>query len=312
MTPRTSPRPEDTARAIMFVSLGSLVLLGALALLAGTRIENRAEVLRGFAIAIAIAFPLCLFAGTIPPKVRTLVFIAGIIMLYGFLYQSVGYMQHILFFGWKDASVVGFEMKLTGTDIPVYLQRFTTPLLTEGLMFAYVTYGALILATAFACSHGEDGQAALEYLLAFSIANIICDIGFILFPVAGPLRFNPGQYTIPLNGGLFTMCGEWVRTSLHLPGESLPSAHCAVTTVMLIMLFRHNRKFFWLTLPTLLAVYPATIYCRYHYFSDAVTGTAVGILSVWFVPALTTAVVRLETSVARRFHIRIPGRTALT
>jgi len=175
------------------------------------------------------------------------------------------------------------------------------------MMFSYVIYGPLMLITALACYKGGGERRVFDYLINLLLVNILCDIGFILFPVASPVHFNPNLYHTSLNGGFFTWCGEWVRTNLHHPGESLPSAHCAVTIVMLMVSFRYNRKFFLLTLPTLIMVFPATVYCRYHYTIDVLAGIAVGVLTVYFSPIFVAVSAKMMDLVTGEVKRKISG-----
>ena len=126
----------------------------------------------------------------------------------------------------------------------------------------------------------------MDYLLHLALVNIVCYLGFIVFPVAGPLVFYPEKFTVPLHGGFFAWCGEWIRSNMHYPGGSLPSPHCAAWTTMLLMLYRHNRKVFYLTLPLLVTIYPATVYGRYHYLWDSLAGILVAFLVVVLCPFL--------------------------
>ena len=67
-------------------------------------------------------------------------------------------------------------------------------------------------------------------------------------------------------------------------GGSLPSPHCAGTTIMLVMLYRYNRKAFYVLLPTLLSVYFATVYGRFHYAWDGIAGILVAMVMVRSTP----------------------------
>ncbi|HEY9166437.1 MAG TPA: phosphatase PAP2 family protein [Candidatus Kryptonia bacterium] len=280
-------------KTVAVLGSGFLFLLTVLALLAGTRIENHDALLHKLLAADALCICSYWMLSRLPEKYSITPLIVATIGLYGFAYQMVGEMQHIFFRGWLDSSLAAFERSLMGDEPSVYLQKFMSPALTEGLMFAYVIYGLLIFTTAFACYMKSGRPAALDYLVAISLANILCDIGFVTFPVAGPLRFDPNQYSVPLQGGFFTACGEWVRVNLHLPGESLPSAHCAVAAAMMMLSFKYNKKYFFLVAPILLAVFPATVYCRYHYAADMLTGIIVGIVAVYLSPVVATAVKRI-------------------
>jgi membrane-associated phospholipid phosphatase len=197
---------------------------------------------------------------------------AVVVTLFGFLFGAVANLQHVLVRGWMDESVLAFERAATGVDPTFWLQRYVHYGLTEIMMFAYVIYVPMLPGVALLCYRSAGAGAAYDYLLRYALVNIVCFTGFILFPVAGPLYHQPVIYTVPLDGGIFTWCGEWIRHNAQYAGGSLPSAHCAVASIMLAMLCRYDRKSFRVALPIVLILYVSTVYGRYHYASDAVAG----------------------------------------
>ncbi len=158
------------------------------------------------------------------------------------------------------------------------------------MMFAYVIYLPLLPLVALVCYRSTGTKGAHDYLLNLTLANILCFCGFIVFPVAGPLVHYPEMFTVPLDGGFFTSCGEWMRSNVHYPGGCLPSVHCCAATVMVVMLCRYNRKLFWVALPIVLTVYVATVYGRYHYAWDGIAGILVAFIVLRFSPFVVDAV----------------------
>ncbi len=200
---------------------------------------------------------------------------SAVIVLLSFLFGAVANLQHILVRGWMDDSVLTLERAVTGVDPSVWLQRLVQPLVTETMMFAYVVYVPLLPGVALLCYRTSGANAAYDYLLRLALADMACFIGFILLPVAGPLYHQRELYTVPLDGGFFTWCGEWIRHNAQYAGGSIPSPHCACSTVMLAMLHRYDRKSFWVALPVVLILYVATVYGRYHYAADGLIGILV-------------------------------------
>jgi membrane-associated phospholipid phosphatase len=198
-------------------------------------------------------------------------------------------LQLIWVHNWQDEALLGWEKAVFGVQPTVWLQKFITPPLTEWLMFAYVIYvffypalGALIYFT--------RGERPLEdYWLTLALANLACCIGFMLFPIAGPLNHIAGAYTVPLKGGFFTAWGEHIRTHIHEIGSNFPSPHCAVTTVMWLMTYRYVRTAFYVLAPVVVSIYISTFFLRYHYLADSVAGILIGILAVIAAPAFPRA-----------------------
>jgi hypothetical protein len=147
-------------------------------------------------------------------------------------------------------------------------------------------------------------DGALDYLLHLTMVNIACFTGFLLFPVAGPLFFCPEKYVVPLHGGVFAWCGQWMHNNVHYPGGSLPSPHCAATTIMIVMLYRHNRRMFVALLPILITIYAATVYGRFHYVWDGLAAICAAALIIRCGPVIarfvTAAVGQAEGTIVRR------------
>ena len=205
-------------------------------------------------------------------------------LLYAQIYIIALPMQLILVRGWQDPDVLGLENRLFGVQPTVWLERFVTPPLTEWMMFAYVAYLAIYpgLSALIFVRRGE--QAMEDYLFNLAVVNFLCFLLFFVFPIAGPLYFQPGAYSVPLRGGVFTAAGEYIRTHIHKAGGNLPSPHCAVATVMWILAHRYVRPAFYVLAPVILSLYVSTFFLRYHYLSDSVAGILTGAFVILAAP----------------------------
>jgi len=123
------------------------------------------------------------------------------------------------------------------------------------------------------------------------LINLVCGLGFILFPVAGPMRLEKVRVllTEPLRGGVFASVAEYIRANVHAAGGTIPSPHCAVATVMWFMSLKYTRRGFWLLAPVILSLYVSTVYGRFHYLSDSVIGIAAAVLVLLAAPAIAGA-----------------------
>jgi hypothetical protein len=216
-------------------------------------------------------------------------------LTYGYLFLAVDKLQLIVHGRFLDDVVLRIEAAIFGVQPTLWLEQFTKPAVTEWMMFAYMFYFPMYPILC-AIIYFRDGEAGMEdYFFTLGLTNILCDLGFIVFPVAGPIAAMGDRYTVPLTGFLFTWQGEWVRASLQFPGGSIPSPHCAAATVMWAMAYRYHRTAFWLLLPVVLSLYVSTFYGRYHYVSDAVLGIATALAAVKMAPALARAWERRKT-----------------
>lgn len=205
--------------------------------------------------------------------------------------QSMAF-QQLVHGQWFDQQVIGFESSIVGVEASLYSQRFVHPFLTEWLMFSYIIYIPLLPLVVLVCYRSGGIVAAYDYLLNLLAVYLICYTGFILLPVAGPMEYYPDRFQIPLDGGVFTFLGNWLRDNVHAKGGCLPSPHCAAATVMLAMAIKHSPRFAFVLSPVVLSLYVSTVYGRFHYASDGLAGIAVALVVVLVEPAVVRSVRR--------------------
>lgn len=292
--------PSPHYRGIVLLAVSMPAALAAAALLFPSRVENPQSMLLSCGIALAGVLLVVVASHRLPAAWRALQRAVGTIALVAFLFSAISGVQHLIFSGWFDAQVIRFETAVTGIELSLWMERFTHPVLTEWMMASYVLYVPLIPFTAWASWRYGGEPAMYRFLFALLGANVLCDIGFVLYPVASQMYFNPGQYSVPLSGGPFTAVGEWMRATQHFPGGSLPSPHCAAGTVMLVTLLRVHRGWGLAALPFLVSILPSTVYGRYHYVSDCLAGILVGLLMLRIATAQNRTIVQLPPSKAAR------------
>jgi hypothetical protein len=190
---------------------------------------------------------------------------------------------------WQDDALLGWEKGIFGVQPTVWLQRFISPPLTEWLMFTYVLY-VFIYPALGALIYFKRGERPLEdYWLTLVLVILACSIGFMIFPIAGPLHHIAAAYSVPLKGGFFTAWGENIRTTIHEIGSNLPSPHCAIATVMWLMSYRYVRTAFYVLTPVVISIYVSTFFLRFHYLSDTVAGILTALIVIIVAPAFPRA-----------------------
>lgn len=209
------------------------------------------------------------------------IFVLG---FFAYFYSFISDFQLIVHTQWQDSKLIALDNYLFGSEISLIMQSIVSPYLTEAMMFAYVFYLPLLIIVGIVAFRAGNARALGEYLFALSLGYTVCYLGFILFPVASQMYFKPGQYETALEGGLFTFLGELMRSDAHFPGGNLPSPHCMAATIMLFVLFKYNRKLFYLSLPLILLLYVSTVYCRFHYAWDGVIAIVLAIILIKVLP----------------------------
>ena len=264
-------------RALLVIAAVFPVLLLLTAALFPGGVVQPGMLVRNCGMALGAALLLILLVPRVGAGRCAALLTVGVIWIISLLFDASASVQHLFVTGWKDAELVALDRVLFGEELSVAMQRIVHPALTEWLMASYVLYVPLLPFTAWICFRFGGSAALEEFLLNLLTVNVLCGIGFILYPVASQMYYASPPYTVPLEGGLFTTAAEWMRTNVHYPGGSLPSPHCAAGTVMLVHLLR-NRRWLGYTFAPLLASIPfATVYGRFHYVWDGVAGVILGL-----------------------------------
>lgn len=212
--------------------------------------------------------------------------VAAVTLTYAYLFGAVDKFQLLIHGRWMDDYILDFEQWTFGVQPTLWLEDFISKPLTEWLMFSYVIYVPMYPVLCGIIYYLRGELAMEDYFFTLGFTNILCDIGFILFPVASPMYYIKQLYTIPLEGWIWTFLGECMRKYLHFAGGSIPSPHTAAATIMWIMAYRYHRPSFWVLTPIVLSLYVSTFYCRYHYVTDAVVGVLVALLALAVAPLL--------------------------
>ncbi|MBI3586539.1 MAG: phosphatase PAP2 family protein [Ignavibacteriales bacterium] len=287
MTSKTLQIGKLHLRATDGLILATLALFSALALVFFGSVEQWWMLILKNLVVAGIYIGFIYFSRNVTHKfLRFFLRVAAVTLTYAYLFGAVDKLQLILHDRWLDEYVLDGEQYLFGVQPTLWLQHFTTPALTEWMMFSYVVYVPMypVLCGIIYFLRGELPME--EYFFTLGFTNILCDIGFILFPVAGPIATIGHLYTVPLNGYVFTYLGELMRSQLHYIGGTIPSPHAAAATIMWIMAYRYHRPSFYILTPVIFSLYASTFYGRYHYVTDAVVGVAVAFLALALVPLL--------------------------
>ena len=274
-------------RATDGLILATLLFFSALALIFFPRVDGWSMLIVKN-IAVALLYLVCIhFSDRVTKKFwKFFLRMAPVVLAYAYLFGAVDKLQLILHGHWLDDYVLDMEQYLLGVQPTLWLEDFISKPLTEWMMFCYVIYVPLypILCGIIYYLRGE--LAMEDYFFTLGFTNILCDLGFILFPVAGPIPHLGQLYTVPLNGYLWTWLGEAIRHNAHYIGGTIPSPHAAAATIMWAMAYRYHRPSFWILSPIVLSLYVSTFYGRYHYLTDAVVGIAVAFLALALAPVL--------------------------
>ena len=274
-------------RATDGLILATLTFFSLLAIIFFNRIEGWwILVLKNIVVAVAYILFNRLSEHTSNKFWRFFIRVAAVTLTYAYLFGAVDKFQLLIHGRWMDDYVLDFEQWVFNVQPTLWIEDFISKPLTEWMMFSYVIYVPMYPVLCGIIYYLRGELAMEDYFFTLGFTNILCDIGFILFPVASPMYYIKQLYTVPLDGWVWTFLGECMRKYLHFAGGSIPSPHTAAATIMWVMAYRYHRPSFWVLTPVILSLYISTFYCHFHYVTDAVVGILVAFLALAIVPVL--------------------------
>jgi membrane-associated phospholipid phosphatase len=173
----------------------------------------------------------------------------------------------------KDGWLITADRYLFGCDPTVWLQRITTPWLTEAMQMLYTTNYILPIIMFLIFYLKKERIPFQKAAFAITLGYILSYLGYFTIPAIGP-RFTI-HHAIPLQG-------VFIREQLHhlvysmesCPRDCFPSGHTEIPLITLWLVYRFKRWLFWIYLPIVTGLVCSTVYLRYHYVVDVMAGMA--------------------------------------
>jgi len=205
-----------------------------------------------------------------------------VVLIYESLGSLIQYLRQDV-----DPWLIKIDFFIFGVHPTLWLEKWITPLLTDVMSLAYVSYYFLpiILVVVIYLQHRAREFDESVFILLFGY--YLSFIGYILFPAIGPRSTLAHLYTVPLEGSFIT---DFVRDGLntleHNKRDCMPSGHTQIVLIVLYLAYRFEKKFFYLFLPIVCCLILSTVYLRYHYVVDLFAGTLFAIACMIVGPRL--------------------------
>lgn len=202
------------------------------------------------------------------------------------------YLDH--WFATADQNLFGCQPALT------FHQLLSGKLWSELFHMGYFAYYPMIMLTVFAAlfaSPRQFSRTAFVVLGSFFLYYLV----YLFLPVAGPQYYFHAVGTDTIRQGVFPVIGDWFRTHTEMlpspgpdgffrslivttqaagerPTAAFPSSHVGISTILMFLLYRNNRKLLVPVLPFYLFLCGATVYIQAHYLIDVLGGLASAVL----------------------------------
>lgn len=179
-----------------------------------------------------------------------------------------------------DPVLYRIDIAIWGANPNVWADQFANPVLTELMSACYIFFMPLLLFNLLRYLFWHKGLLAEFYAGLFTVYGLGF-LGYALVPAAGPHLAYPDLFSAPLTGGSVTRLNALMVLEGSNRVDVWPSLHCAVSGFILWFAWRHHRRQFWWLLAPVVGLWASTIYLRYHYFIDVVSGFALAAFAAW-------------------------------
>jgi len=187
-----------------------------------------------------------------------------------------------------DARLIAVDHALFGVHPTVWLERLITPLLTDLLQFAYISYYFIPLGLGVVLIARGRFVAFEQVLFGILLCFYLSYIGYLFFPAIGP-RFTLSQLqTRDLQFSPFIAAIQDTLNALEKnKTDAFPSGHTAVSLLSLFYAWQEReKKLFAALIPVVTGLIISTVYLRYHYVIDVIAGIALTGLTIALAPGL--------------------------
>ncbi len=207
----------------------------------------------------------------------------GLLFIVGF--EEINFLVDMVTRRRFHEALIRLDKVLFGVHPGQWLEQFARPWLTELMMFCFVSFYLLIPCLGLVLYVNKKWLQFQEFMLAAGVTFYLCFAAFLFFPAEGPWVTMRNLYQEPLRGGYITALASFVENLGTIRGGAFPSSHVAVALVVLVMAWRHQRVLFYGLLPVILGLFISTVYGRFHYAVDVLSGWLIGlvglVLGIW-------------------------------
>ncbi len=198
-----------------------------------------------------------------------------------FVFDSMTYIVHGVNPRDIDYILIRIDYLLFGVYPTVWIERFTTPILTELLQLSYSSYYFLPVLLGIVLKKRNKNDAFEEGLSMIILCFYLSYVGYIIFPALGPRYTMAHLQTIELEG---VLTFRWIYDILNsiegIKRDAFPSGHTGITLTVLYLAYKYERRLFYVYLPVTIMLIIATVYCRYHYVIDVLAGVVLSLLTI--------------------------------
>ncbi len=211
------------------------------------------------------------------------------VLLYTWFFSSTGWINRMFFKEFMDPTIIRWEQLLFGCQpSTLFMQKLPYLAVSELFYASYFSYYIMITGVGLAL-YLKDRLHFHHYISVVSFVFYVCYTLYVILPIIGPRVFfhEIGGYSLPdevqqfastdtypeaVKVGVFFRIMAFIYRVFEAPGAALPSSHVAIALTTVYFSFKYLRPIRYVHLAVAILLCLSTIYCRYHYAIDVITG----------------------------------------
>jgi membrane-associated phospholipid phosphatase len=183
-----------------------------------------------------------------------------------------------------------------GVHPTVWLEQWLHPWLTEYLQVVYSTFYFLPAILGILLWLNRDYRGFEATLAGIVAAFYVSYLAYFAFPALGP-RFELASLQHKALEGIWLT--PWLRASLDrlelIQRDAFPSGHVGVSLLVVYYARQYLPRAFIPYLIVVLSLVVSTVYLRYHYVVDVISGVILAFVGIWLAHILRSRLSRLPT-----------------
>jgi membrane-associated phospholipid phosphatase len=194
-----------------------------------------------------------------------------------------------------DQLLINIDYAVFGVHPTIWLEDWSPPVLIEYFQIVYAIFYFLpiILAVVLYRSKSWDDFHFFVFVIVFGFFLSYATYFFV--PAIGPRFTLDHLQSTPVTGLWLTESIRYTLNTLeNIQRDAFPSGHTEITLLTMIYAWKFSRKFFWMLLVIGTSLIFSTVYLRYHYVIDVLSGILLAVIVVYLARPLYESLLRLR------------------
>lgn len=190
--------------------------------------------------------------------------------------------------GVTDDILIRIDYAIFGVHPTVWLERLVHPVLTFIMQTAYITYYPMAIALGAVLAAKRKEKELDEAIFGIVLCFYLSYLGYILVPAVGPRFALADMQTKGLDAWpIVTAIQNTLNALENTKTDAFPSGHTAIALMTLYYAWRSKEKLLSsILLPVVCGLIFSTVYLRYHYVIDVISGILLAAATITIAPSV--------------------------